>query len=121
MLHYNNYLLNHIRDYVTEHKPDYMAPSFVVKLDKIPLNVNGKVTIELQKKIGEGYATDSTLLEAVNGSTIQSSGQFTITGITTLNLKFSELMEYGNYQLLFTIYDNDGNELKVLSYKFIVV
>ena len=85
------------------------------------LNVNGKVTIELQKKIGEGYATDSTLLEAVNGSTIQSSGQFTITGITTLNLKFSELMEYGNYQLLFTIYDNDGNELKVLSYKFIVV
>lgn len=84
------------------------------------LNVNGKVTIELQKKIGEGYTTDSTLLEAVNGSTTQTSGQFTITGITTLNLKFSELMENGNYQLLFTIYDNDGNELKVISYKFIV-
>ena len=83
--------------------------------------MNGKVTIELQKKIGEGYTTDSTLLEAVNGSTNQSSGQFVVTGITTLNLKFSELMEYGNYQLLFKIYDNDGNEMKVVSYKFIVL
>lgn len=92
-----------------------------VQVEYSTLNVDGKVTVELQKKIGEGYTTDSTLLEAVNGSTIQSSGQFTITGITTLNLKFSELMENGNYQLLFRIYDNDGNELKVLSYKFIVI
>lgn len=93
----------------------------IVQVKYNTLNVNGKVTIELQKKIGEGYATDSTLLEAVNGSTNQSSGQFVITGITTLNLKFSELMEYGNYQLLFKIYDNDGNEMKVVSYKFIVL
>ena len=93
----------------------------IVQVKYNTLNVNGKVTIELQKKIGEGYTTDSTLLEAVNGSTNQSSGQFVVTGITTLNLKFSELMEYGNYQLLFKIYDNDGNEMKVVSYKFIVL
>ncbi|WP_407374929.1 amino acid adenylation domain-containing protein [Methanobrevibacter sp.] len=30
-------------DYVGDNKPDYMVPSFVVKLDEIPLNVNGKV------------------------------------------------------------------------------
>ena len=82
---------------------------------------NSNVTIELQKKIAEGYTTDSTLLEAVNGSTTQSGGQFAITGIPRLNLKFSELMEPGDYQLLFTIYDNEGNEVKTVSYKFVVI
>ena len=38
-----NILDGAIRDYVAEHKPDYMVPSYVIKLDKIPLNVNGKV------------------------------------------------------------------------------
>ena len=32
-----------IQDYVREHKPEYMVPSFVIGLDEIPLNVNGKV------------------------------------------------------------------------------
>ena len=32
-----------IRAYISKHKPDYMVPSFMVKLDEIPLNVNGKV------------------------------------------------------------------------------
>ena len=36
-------LKNSICDYVNERKPDYMVPSFVMKLDEIPLNVNGKV------------------------------------------------------------------------------
>ena len=30
-------------DYVDERKPEYMVPSFVIELDSIPLNVNGKV------------------------------------------------------------------------------
>ncbi|WP_407432460.1 amino acid adenylation domain-containing protein, partial [Methanobrevibacter sp.] len=34
---------DHIKDYVNDHKPDYMVPSFVIELDEIPLNVNGKV------------------------------------------------------------------------------
>ncbi|WP_407415860.1 amino acid adenylation domain-containing protein, partial [Methanobrevibacter sp.] len=38
-----NLLDKSIRDYVAEHKPAYMVPSYVIKLDKIPLNVNGKV------------------------------------------------------------------------------
>ena len=32
-----------ICEYVSEHKPDYMVPSFVIRLDEIPLNINGKV------------------------------------------------------------------------------
>ncbi len=35
--------LSDIQSYVSERKPDYMVPAFVVKLDSIPLNVNGKV------------------------------------------------------------------------------
>ncbi|MBQ2613108.1 MAG: amino acid adenylation domain-containing protein, partial [Methanobrevibacter sp.] len=34
---------NIVSKYVSEHKPDYMVPSYVVELDSIPLNVNGKV------------------------------------------------------------------------------
>ena len=94
------------------------------KTIEIKYNIEGvvnKVTIELQTKIGAGYATDSTLLEAVNGSTTQSSGQFIVTGKTTLTLKFSELMPVGNYQLLFTVYDNEGNKVITIPYKFIVM
>ena len=36
-------LRDYVREYVNEHKPDYMVPSYVVKLDEIPLNVNDKV------------------------------------------------------------------------------
>ncbi|MBP5203806.1 MAG: amino acid adenylation domain-containing protein, partial [Candidatus Methanomethylophilaceae archaeon] len=32
-----------VRTWVAERKPDYMVPSFVMLLDEIPLNVNGKV------------------------------------------------------------------------------
>ena len=36
-------LRDNIQSHVKVHKPDYMVPSFVVRLDAIPLNVNGKV------------------------------------------------------------------------------
>ena len=32
-----------IRGHVKEYKPDYMVPSYVIRLDSIPLNINGKV------------------------------------------------------------------------------
>ncbi|WP_298524471.1 non-ribosomal peptide synthetase [uncultured Methanobrevibacter sp.] len=38
-----NDLTNYVREYVSKHKPEYMVPSFVIGLDEIPLNVNGKV------------------------------------------------------------------------------
>ena len=39
----NDNLRNTVCDYVNEHKPNYMVPSYVMKLENIPLNVNGKV------------------------------------------------------------------------------
>ena len=39
----DNELLDYVRKYVSERKPDYMIPSFVIKMNSIPLNVNGKV------------------------------------------------------------------------------
>ena len=39
----NRELENIVCDYINENKPPYMVPSFVIKLDEIPLNVNGKV------------------------------------------------------------------------------
>ena len=36
-------LSDYIRDFVSKHKPDYMVPSYVIRLDSIPLTVNGKV------------------------------------------------------------------------------
>ena len=36
-------LTNNIQEYIREHKPDYMVPTFVIGLDEIPINVNGKV------------------------------------------------------------------------------
>ena len=36
-------LSDSICDYVGERKPEYMVPSYVIRLDEIPLNVNGKV------------------------------------------------------------------------------
>ena len=39
----SNELADRVREYVGEHKPSYMVPLFVIPLDHIPLNVNGKV------------------------------------------------------------------------------
>ena len=41
---FDDYVLKeNISDYVGKYKPDYMIPSFVIKLDEIPLNINGKI------------------------------------------------------------------------------
>ena len=84
-------------------------------------DVTGKVTIELQQKIGEGYVTDSTLLEAVNGSTAQVGGQFDITNTKNLSMKFSNRMVSGQYQVLISVYDTNGNKLTEVAYKFMVL
>ena len=93
----------------------------IVNLTYSTKDVNGKVTIELQQKIGEGYVTDSTLLEAVNGSTAQVGGQFDITNTKNLSMKFSNHMVSGQYQVLISVYDTNGNKLTEVAYKFMVI
>ena len=93
----------------------------IVNLTYSTKDVNGKVTIELQQKIGEGYVTDSTLLEAVNGSTAQVGGQFDITNTKNLSMKFSNRMVSGQYQVLISVYDTNGNKLTEVAYKFMVL
>ena len=63
-------LMDIIYDYVGEHKPDYMIPSYVIKLDKIPLNVNGKVDKNALPKVTfddlrEGYVVPKTEIERI--------------------------------------------------------
>lgn len=84
-------------------------------------DVTGKVKIELQQKIGEGYVTDSTLLEAVNGETDQEGGQFDVTTSKNLSMKFSTRMRSGLYQILLSVYDTEGNKITEVAYRFIVL
>ena len=44
-------LKNAVCNYVAESKPEYMVPSFVIHLDSIPLNLNGKVDKRALPKI----------------------------------------------------------------------
>lgn len=59
-----------ICDYVGKDKPNYMIPSYVVRLDEIPLNVNGKVDrcalpdVDLNNLL-EGYAVPKTEIEMI--------------------------------------------------------
>ena len=58
-------LKENISDYVGEYKPDYMIPSFVIMLDEIPLNINGKVDRDALPKVDldslhSEYAAPST-------------------------------------------------------------
>lgn len=42
--------------YISQNKPDYMVSSFIVNLDEIPLNVNGKVDRKALSEIDIDYS-----------------------------------------------------------------
>jgi len=78
------------------------------------------VTIELQKKVGADYVTETTILEAVNSKTSADAGQgvFKVSGKVAV-IKLSSSMEVGTYRLLFTV-SNAYESIKV-PYNFVVV
>ena len=41
-----------IKEFISQNKPDYMVPSHIINLDKIPLNANGKVDKKVLMEIG---------------------------------------------------------------------
>ncbi|WP_296890814.1 D-alanine--poly(phosphoribitol) ligase subunit DltA, partial [uncultured Methanobrevibacter sp.] len=63
-------LFDSVREYVGNHKPEYMVPSYVIKLDEIPLNVNGKVEksalpeVDI-KSLRAEYAAPTTEMEKI--------------------------------------------------------
>lgn len=57
-----------ILQYVAEHKPDYMVPLFMIQLDYIPLNINGKVDKRALPKVkyltvAKDYVAPTTKIE----------------------------------------------------------
>jgi len=113
-----------------------VAPSFEVNSmsDRLleiedlsnPLTVNFSkvntttVTIELQKKIGADYVTQTTVLESVNGKTSADAGQgvFAVSG-TTATIKLSSSTSIGTYRLLFTV--SSATDTIEVPYNFVVV
>lgn len=77
-----------------------------------------KLTVELQKKIGADYVTQTALLEAVNDITTATQGVFTFTG-NDVKIKLNQATTAGTYRLLFTA-QNDGGVVTA-PYNFIVM
>jgi amino acid adenylation domain-containing protein len=56
-----------LRDYLSKELPDYMLPSYFVRLERIPLTPNGKIDLkglpEPESKAGENYAAPRDEIE----------------------------------------------------------
>lgn len=82
-----------------------------------------KLTIELQKKVGNDYNTLPDKLISVNGNTGNNNGVFDINlknGDNDLSLKFLNDMSVGTYRLLFKVIDDKGNMIYEVPYGFII-
>ena len=82
-----------------------------------------KLTIELQKKVGNDYNTLPDKLISVNGNTGNNNGVFDINlsnGNNDLSLKFLNDMSVGTYRLLFKVIDDKGNTIYEVPYGFII-
>lgn len=77
------------------------------------------ITVEMQKKTGADYVTQTTILESVNGKTAADAGQGVFyVDINPMTLGLSASTPAGTYRLLFRIYNDNGN-IEV-PYNFIV-
>lgn len=94
-----------------------------VKYNRLNVPTSGKVTLEVLKKTsGSNYASVSTVLESLNGSTIQTGGVFDITlAGDELKLVFSKSADVGTYRLMFKVLDKNDNVLLEVPYNFLIV
>lgn len=87
--------------------------------------INGcKVTLELQKKEGNGYQKVTNVLSEVNGVTAHTQGVFQVNatnGINTIPISLSVATERGTYRLMFKVLDSNSNILLEIPYNFIII
>ena len=87
--------------------------------------INGcKVTLELQKKEGNGYQKVTNVLSEVNGLTSHIQGVFQVNasnGINTIPISLSVATERGTYRLMFKVLDSNNNILLEIPYNFIII
>ena len=77
------------------------------------------ITVEMQKKTGADYVTQTTILESVNGKTAADAGQGVFyVDINPISIGISPNAAEGTYRLLFRIY-NDNGSIEV-PYNFII-
>lgn len=82
---------------------------------------NATVTLEIQRRDGLGYVTQTDVLNTLNGNPDHKQGVFDLPMTTqTLEMKFSEKMPVGSYRILFRIFDPSGALLEEIPYYFLV-
>ncbi len=83
-----------------------------------------KLTLELQKKVGNGYQKVTNSLVEVDGVTSHTMGVFDLNiqnGNNNLNFVLSIATEKGTYRLVFKVQDSLENTLIEVPYNFIVI
>ena len=86
--------------------------SNIVTVDYNYLNATN-ITVEIQKKIGSGYVTQTNILESVNGNQNHSQGVFDVSlSKNSVELKLSATSPNGTYRILFTA-NGDGGTVTV--------
>lgn len=100
--------------------PEDLANTVSLTYSTANIPSGAKVTLEVQKLIDAGYVTDTIYLEQLTANTGVSQGVYTVkNGGDTLTMKFSKLLEEGNYQVLMSVVSGDTTLLSV-PYRFIV-
>ena len=129
-----NNIEDNICNHIAESKPDYMVPAGVIKLDQIPLNVNGKVDkknlpkeLVSSKNVAPKNKTEQEILEIcwklLENTNFGVTDNLLSLGFSSLtymnlnyeiyskfkiNLNFSELIECKTVRSISEIFSNDN-------------
>ena len=99
-------------------------PIYITEWVKYNTDSYRTVTLELQKKVGNGYQKLTNVLSEVNGVTKHTQGVFDVNasnGTNTIPISLSLIAEKGTYRLMFKVLDNSSNTLLEVPYNFIII